>query len=338
MGIVKFTLDHNMVGYESGQEIGYDDKIRTFDDGAAFLVSQLAAIESRIYMAKYAYINFEELVPLVTDGIPEGANEWAYMSADHAGDFEPVASTATDFPTIRSKNNYSKMPLIYGGAAYEYSLEELRASSLYGTQLDTTLAQAAFRTAKLSAQKIVYSGNADRNTTGLFNDPEVSITPSAIDWNSASAEEIAKDVNDVLIKVYEESYNVHVPDTLVLSSNRFTLLTNRFMTSTVAGTPAVITILNHLKQNNLATAITNQPLNIFPRKQLEGAGAGGNDRLIAYELNDENLGAAYPIIFRALEMQFRDAHIRVPCESKVSGAKFRYAKAAAYKDFSVPLS
>lgn len=51
-------------------QVTFNDGLPTLDDGLAFYISQLANLEARIYEAKYAAINYDELIPVDTS-LPE---------------------------------------------------------------------------------------------------------------------------------------------------------------------------------------------------------------------------------------------------------------------------
>jgi hypothetical protein len=64
-------------------------------------------------------------------------------------------------------------------------------------------------------------------------------------------------------------------------------------------------------------------------------GGGSNsskDRMMAYEMNEENLSMANPIPFRPLPPQAQGLNVYVPCEYKMSGVEFRFVFSAAYRD------
>jgi len=134
-------------------------------------------------------------------------------------------------------------------------------------------------------------------------------------------------MNSLLIEVWINSANTHLPNALAIASARYATISSRRMDS---GTDT--TILQFFMQNNLYTTTTGQPLRIFPRLQLTGAGLGGKDRMLAYELNDDNLGMCNPIPWRAIAPQMKNLSIVVPAEYKISGTEFRFPFSAAYRD------
>jgi len=315
-----------MMGITSGQQISFRDGLPTIDDGNAFYISQLANLEAKIYEAKYTAIDYQELIPINT-AVPEWADTWDYISYDAVTLGKFIGSSADDLPSVSLRANKSTVQLGYAGNSYDYSLDELRKSQQLRIPIDTTKGRAAFRGSQEHSQRVAYFGDADRGMTGLFNNPNLALDNSTVNWNTATGQEIVDDMNSLLIKVWIDSANVHLPDTFILDSARYATITSRRMDS---GTDT--TIIQFFMKNNLFTTTTGQALRVMPRLQLGAAGAGGKDRMMAYELNDDNLGLVNPIPWRPLAPQMKNLSIKIPCEYKISGVEFRYPFSGAYRD------
>jgi hypothetical protein len=325
---ISIALDHAIpcLALDAGHKMTFIDGLPTTDDGLAFFISQLASLETKIYEAKYTAINFAELVPINTQ-VPEWADTWDYISYDAVTLGKFIGSSADDLPKVSASANKSTVPLGYAGNAYDYSLDELRKSQALNMPIDNIKAKAAFRGSQEHTQRVAYFGDADRGMTGLFNNPNLALDNSTVNWTTATGQEIVDDMNSLLIKVWIDSANVHIPGMLVLDSNRYATITSRRMDS---GTDT--TIAEFFMKNNLFTTTTGQAIRIAPRLQLIGAGAGGKDRMMAYELNDENLSLCNPIPWRSLAPQTKGLNIEIPCEYKISGVEFRFPFSGAYRD------
>ncbi len=315
-----------MMGITSGQQISFRDGLPTIDDGNAFYISQLANLEAKIYEAKYTAINYQELIPINT-AVPEWADTWDYISYDAVTLGKFIGSSADDLPSVSLSANKSTVQLGYAGNSYDYSLDELRKSQQLRIPIDTTKGRAAFRGSQEHSQRVAYFGDADRGMTGLFNNPNLALDNSTVNWDTATGQEIVDDMNSLLIKVWIDSANVHLPDTFILDSARYATITSRRMDS---GTDT--TIMQFFMKNNLFTTTTGQALRVMPRLQIGAAGAGGKDRMMAYELNDDNLGLVNPIPWRPLAPQMKNLTIKIPCEYKISGVEFRYPFSGCYRD------
>lgn len=326
------------IAYQIGrdvEQVTFNDALPTLDDGLAFYISQLAGLESRIYEAKYAAINYDELIPVHTD-LPEWADQWDYISYDGVTMGKFIGSSADDLPNVGLSANKSSVPIGYAGNMYDYSLDELRKSQQLRIPLDTTKARLAFRGAQEHTQRVAYFGDSARNMTGLFNNPNLALSNSTLDWfdPATTGDQIVADMNKLLIDVYINSATIHVPDTIVLDAARFALIASKRM-----GTITDRTILEYFKMNNQFTALTGRAPQVFSRLQLSaaqlaanGVSNGNKDRMMAYERNDENLGMQVPIPWRSLAPQMWNLNVRVPCEYKISGVEFRFPFSGAYRD------
>lgn len=333
--VITATLDAKFpqhVGYQPGQQVKFADGLPTIDDGLAFYISQLTQLEPTIYAALYTNINFQELIPINTD-YPEWADTWEYISYDAVTLGKFIGSSADDLPKIGINANKSVVPIGYAGNAYDYSLDELRKSQQLRIPLDVTKAQMAFRGAQEHTQRVAYFGDAPRGMQGLFNNANLALDNSTVDWNTATGQEIVSDMNGLGIDVWINSANVHLPNTWIIPSTRYARISERRMDT---GTDT--TVLEFFMLNNIYTSMTGQRPRLEPRLQLADAGVSNRDRMMAYELNAQNLGMVNPIPWRALAPQMRGLNVFVPCEYKISGVEFRYPFSGAYRDFTVDLT
>lgn len=325
---ITMTLDaeYPHLGLPAGHVVSFNDGLPTMDDGMGFYISQLANLEAKIYEAKYTAINFAEMIPVNT-AVPEWADSWDYISYDAVTLGKFIGSSADDLPNVALSANKTSVPIGYAGNSFDYSLDELRKSQQLRIPIDVTKGRAAFRGSQEHSQRVAYFGDASRGMFGMFNNPNLAVDNSTVDWTTATGQEIVDDMNSLLIEVWINSANTHLPSALAIASARYATISSRRMDS---GTDT--TILQFFMQNNLYTTTTGQPLRIFPRLQLTGAGVGGKDRMLAYELNDDNLGMCNPIPWRAIAPQMKNLNIVVPCEYKISGVDWRYPFSAAYRD------
>ena len=331
-----FTLDADLaerLGMDAGHTIQFADGLKTMDDGMGFYISQLANLEAKIYEAKYTNINFQEMVPVNTS-VPEYVDSWDYISYDAVTLGKFIGSSADDLPSVQASANKTSVPIGYAGNSFDYSLDELRKTQQMRMPIDTIKGRAAFRGSQEHSQRVAYFGDAPRKMTGLFNNPNLAVDNSTVNWASATGQEIVADMNSLLIEVWINSANTHVANAFALDSARYAQISSQRMDS---GTDT--TILEFFKKNNLYTTMTGAELRIFPRLQLSasvlaanGVSNGGKDRMMAYELNDDNLGMVNPIPWRPLAPQMKNLTVIVPAEYKISGVEFRYPFSAAYRD------
>ena len=319
MDIVKVTLDN-------GQVISYDANLPTIDDGLAFFLSQLSQTEAKIYEAKYRNIVFQDFVPVDTSQ-PEWVDEVSYISYDAVTVGKFVGANAKDLPESDINAAKSRIPVFYGGNSYGYSLDELRKSQQLRIPLDTTKGRMSLRGFQEHAQRVAFFGDADRSVTGLFNNANVQLSNSLFNFATGTGADAVSYMNQVLITVWQNSAETHLANMFLIDSANWAIISEKRMD---AGTDT--TVLEYFKKNNLYTAMTGLELTIKPNFELKTAGAAGVPRMMAYELNDDNLVMHMPMPWRSIAPQPDGLRINVPAEYKFGGVEFRYPGSAAYHD------
>jgi hypothetical protein len=324
------TIDHKVGDEVLTYTYDADMKIATADDGLAFLISQLAVVEAKIYETKYRKIVFQEFVPVDTSD-PEYVDNVDYISYDAVTVGKFVGANAKDLPQSDLNAAKSSIKVFYGGNSYSYSLDELRKSQAMRIPVDVTKARMSYRGFQEHAQRVAFFGDADRGVTGLFNNANVQLDTSGTDWGTASGQEIIADMNGLLIKVWQNSAETHVPNVLILPSDQWAIISNKRMDT---GTDT--TVLQFFMMNNLYKDLTGAEITVKPNFELKTAGVADAPRMMAYELNDENLTMRMPLPWRALAPQPFGLQVDVPAEYKFGGVEFRYPGSAAYRDFLIP--
>lgn len=313
----------DMTGLSS---VSFMDGIPTVDDGLAFFISQLSSVEAKIYEAKYRSIVYKEFVPIDTSQ-PDWVDTVTYISYDAVTVGKFIGANAKDLPQSDINASKSTIPVFYGGNSYGYSLDELRKSQQLRIPLDTTKGRTSLRGFEEHAQRVAFSGDADRGITGLFNNANVQLANSLFDFSAGTGQAAVSYMNAVLLAIWQNSAETHMGNVFVLDSDNWAIISEKRMDS---GTDT--TVLEYFKKNNLYTARTNQPLTIKSNFELKTAGAGGVPRMMAYELNDENLVMHMPMPWRSLAPQPIGLRIEIPAEYKFGGVEFRYPGSAAYHD------
>lgn len=331
------TLDANVStgGYLAGQTFTFDARLPTIDDGLAFFISQLTSLESRWYETKYPGIDFGEVVDINTE-TPEWADDVAWRMYDGVTMGKFIGASADDLPRIAATAKLFKAPIGYAGNEFEYSLDEMRKSSMLNLPIDNTMAKLARRGAEEHTQKVVYFGDAERGMTGFFNNPNVPTANSSLDWFNVATTpvQILADINVALTAVYNNTKGVSFANTLVLPANRFNFLATTVASATIPDR----TILDLVRDKNVYTAKTGRPLTILSRFQstqeelaLNIPGYSAGDIIVAYEKTPENLETHVPMFWRPVAPQPRGLKIIVPAEYKASGVQWRYPLSAQYR-------
>ncbi len=307
--------------------VTFADSIPTIDDGIAFTISQLSAIESRIYETKYQNIRFQEFVP-VDSSDPEWVDNITYISYDAVTMGKFIGANGKDLPESDINASKSTIPVFYGGVAMRWSLDELRKSQAMRMPIDATKGTANYRGYLEHKQQVAYFGYSDRGITGLFNGANVTETTATTGFDpvTATGEEWVDMLNKQIETVYTSSANVHVPNMQLIPQAYWGYLLKP-MTAY-----ANKTILEYYLENNYAKSL-GVNLTVTPVYQLNGIGVNSTGRIMTYELNAENLVMKDPMPYRTIAPQPEGLTVKVPAEYKFGGIEFRYPGCALYTDF-----
>ena len=315
----------------------YNKNLTDAESGVAFMISQLAYVEPKLYETPYADIVFDSLVPIDTS-VPEWIDTVNYRSYDGATVGKFIGSAAKDLPSVALQAQIHTVQLGYAGLSCKYSLDELRKTSALNMPIDQTQMKLAYRGSREHKQNIVLFCDSKRGMYGLHNHTNVTKTNSAVNWNTASADEILNDVNSALADVWTDSNQRFMPNTLLLDTKRYVKLANTRLNDVTSQT-----ILEFIQQKNICTMQTGVKLDIRPLPQLlaanmNAAGVENKDRMVVYQKSPENLVAYMPIAPRFIAPQYNGLEVVSPMEYKISGTEFRYPTCAEYVTFNTAMS
>lgn len=143
----------------------------------------------------------------------------------------------------------------------------------------------------------------------------------------ATPDNILADINALIQNVWANTaYNDQVTD-IVIAPGAFSTISFK-PRSTTSDT----TILNFIKQNNIAKVQRGVDINFTPGFGLDTGGAGSTRRMVGYVKSDTRVVMHIPLPLRFLAPQLQGLSVQVPGEYKYSGVEFRYPKSAYYMD------
>lgn len=300
-----------------------------------FVISQGRNIETRIYQRRYPTFNYGAHVPVVTEG-----NAWAigtmFFTVDIAGEAKFISGAANDLPFSAASRDQAAHDYAMIGAGWEWNLEEVNQSALYGIPLNDVKAMSSSQAIERLLNSIAMIGSTEKSWTGLVNSPDVSRVDVAADgtgtstyWSAKTNDQILRDINDLLGSVRDNTVEIEWADSLRLPPEAFRLLNNRRL----GAGDGVLNLLDYLRKNNVYTAETGQQLDIQPLRELATASQDGGGRMVVYRRDPEVLRFHLPMPRRVLQprqksiMGFEQGAI-----ARTGGTEWRLPGAAAYGD------
>lgn len=308
--------------------------MQNFDAQAAmgFVVSQTTHVESQVYQMKYPDIQYPKLIPVDTSAHPF-AKSVTYYSSDKAGKADWINGNSDDIPLASTEKSKFETAVYTAGIGYSWGWEEIQQAQMLGVNLPAEDAMAARRAYEEMVDRVALEGDAEKGFSGgLFN--YSTVTANAADngdWENATALQINKDINDAIGNIYTETNTTGIADTLVLPFSKYL-----YIASTPMSVDNNMTILNFVRQNNIYTAQTGQPLTIVSARGLDDAGVSVSPdgaRMVAYRRSPEVLKMHIPMPHRFLPVyQDGPLHWVVPGVFRLGGLDIRLPKEVTYVD------
>jgi hypothetical protein len=303
-----------------------------------FLTQQTSYIEAEVYRTQYPDIMYPTLVPIDTS-----ASEWTksitYFSIDKVGEANWFDGMATNMPLADINRAKFEQGIEMAGIGYRYTLEEIgQAMQVPGLNLSTERADAARRAYEEFMERMVRIGDVRKNVTGLINNASVTRTDAIADgsgssalWSTKTADQIARDIQNALLGIYQGSNTVEMADTLLLPIAALSILSETRVPNTA------VTALEYISKNNLYTFTTGQPLTIRGVLNLDTAGTGGVGRMVAYRRDPRVVKFHVPMTHRFLPVwQTGPITFDIPGIFRVGSVEIRRPGAFAYVDGITP--
>lgn len=313
---------------------------RIFSDGItkdapealAFLTSQLAYVEARIYEKKRQPMQYAMLVPVSTEA-GEYAQSIEYEIYDYAGKGKKHSGKGGDIPRVDVAYGRKSLPVSLGAIGYDYTTEELRVSSYMRRPLDERRASVAIEAYERHLNDVALNGEAESGFTGLYNNASVPQGNAAagvggVTWALKTPMEILKDVNDLITSVWTSTQYNEAVDTIVIAADRYAYIATTPLSATFPNK----TILQYLKENNLSKVERGIDVTFAPGYGLGTAGVGGTARMLGYVRQEDRVKMHLPMPIRFMAPQIEGFTFSVPGQYKYGQVHFYYPRSARYVD------
>lgn len=333
--ILRYTRDSLPVSFQTFDRA-------TLDSAGAFLIGELERLDPMVHEPLIA-TTWSRDVDLRTD-VTIADETSSYMESTFAMAGGPqsngIAWAGKETTTIPRVNLdlrkiVNNLDLWVGEVAY--TIPELESARKTGRPIDTQMLSSLNLKHQMDVDQVVYVGDSQTGRTGLLNSARVTNTGnvaagagsgSPLAWASKTADEIRKDVNELLISVWAASGYKAPPTKLLLSPTAF-----GYISTTIASSAANTTILTFLKENNILTADRGIPLEIASVKWLDKANLPGasTDRMVAY--SQQYNYVRFPMVpLVPTVQQYEGIWIRVPYYGKLGAVETVYPETIGYRD------
>jgi hypothetical protein len=290
-----------------------------------FLNRQLESIKAKSYDVLYAELRAPMIIP-VDNSAGAGAEKITYRQYDMVGAAKVIANYATDFKRVDIVANEFTATVKSIGAAYGYSVQDIRAAQQAGLDLEQRRANAAVRAVLQQENSIAFFGDANNNLQGLFTNPNVPVAAVAADgagllttFASKSPDQIIRDVNSLINDIFVNTKEVERANSVLFPSSIWALLS-----STPRSTVSDTTILQFLKNNH------PEIVNWSSLVELETAGPGNTKMMVAYNKSSDKLTLEIPVPYEVFPAQQKGLDFEVPVHERIGGVIIYYPLSLNY--------
>ena len=294
------------------------DGLRKDAGDTIFVAKELEAVKAKTYDQKFANLNALKLFDMSSEVDP-GADTISYQSLGAVGMAKTIANYATDFARVDVMAEEHIAKVIAGGAAYGYSIQDLRRAAMARKPLSNRKAIAARRKIDEYINNIAFHGDAKHGVVGLLDNPNIGNYTVASDGKSDStkfkdktAVQILRDMNGIIHSVSKQTNDVENPNTLVLPPDQYNYISSTPYSDVVADS-----ILSVFKRNN-------PDVTVLKANELTGAGVGGADMMLAYVKDADHQTLEIPLPFTQHTIQQKGLEFEVPCECRTAGVLIYY--------------
>lgn len=302
--------------------------IRTDANETAFLTRQIEHVRSQTFEVMYGPRLARDFLPSATD-IPGWASYIVEVIYDSFGRAKVVAPGATDLPRVDMTVSESTYKVVDLGAAYGWTLRELEQAVGTNTPLSAKKAEYCKIAIDTGLDELLFNGkltSVDQTVLGMVgianhaSVPIVASVNAGSTWVALDAAKILTDLNTLLSTVSQNTLQMFEANQIILPPREYDHIA-RLRVSTLGNQ----TVLQAFKE-------TNPGVNVAKWFRLTGAGASGENRIIAYNKSPAVLEAIVPQEFRQLPPQVKGYETVINANARCGGVRWHHPKAAAYMD------
>ena len=292
-----------------------------------FFLRELEQVLSEQFEVLYAKLKSRQYIP--TDGsIDPGAASVTARQWDKVGTAQAIADHAADVPLVNVFESEGTQRMQDYGAGYSYTIPEIQAAALVNRPLERDRAEACRRVIEQKIDTVLATGDSAYGLSGLISLSGVDTytVPNggsgSTAWVQKTPDEILADMNGMISQVITNTKEVESPTLLLMPPAQLQLISTKARSS-VSDT----TILNFFKGNRPGVMVDSWT-------KLTGAGAGGIDRMIAFEPNKTKVRALMAIEFEQAQPQLRNWAWVINARARTGGVVTAYPKSIITADLA----
>lgn len=326
---MRFSPEIQMIGARlaqtmSGEYVRFDGRMVRVDAAVAtaFTARELEHVKAQTYDIKKVPLKARQFIPVSTDAHP-GAEFVSYDQYDSFGEAEIVESYADDSPGVDAEKQNFPAKVFGFRAHYDFSIQDLRAAMMSGSRLLTIRPMQARRAIEAKFDRLAARGIPRIGKTGFINNPAVdaSLTPVTLTMGS-QAVTVFRYLNSIAAAIPVRSNDVERADSILFPTKAFQIIAG-----VMFGQDSGRSVLDvWLERNPYGVRRADQ------WTELDGAGAGGLDRIVCYRYDRDVAEVEVPQDYEEFPPEVRGLITRTECHMRSAGTVIRYPGAMQYAD------
>ena len=292
-------------------------------DESAFFARELEHVQNRSMEKIYQTLVAQQLIPVSTEA-PEWADVISYEQWDRTGMAKIIANFADDLPKVSVFAELFSSNIRSIGAAYGYTVDDVRKSIGLNKNLPQRKANAARWEIEYLIDNIAWFGDETYNIKGLLTNANITksaapdgaggVTTWVEGTTPKTPTEILADMNDLVTSVTTVTKGALAPDTMLLP------LTSYNHIATTARSATSDTTILQFFLNNSPYIKNVQPVPLFDNMPITLVGGADSTRVMVVYLRDEDaLTLEIPMFFKPHPVQERNLEFTINNEAKTGG-------------------
>lgn len=298
------------------------------------VTSMFDHIESSFYDVEYPEILWRTILPeaSINTDIDPGAENYVYRSRDQKGMGQFTQGNSANIPRVGQVLGQVIVPVLDAAiGATLMDSEARRVKFGLNTSLSQDYGEIMKKGVDYHVERTFFFGNKAGKFESFLNYTGVTLITVPNVWSASDPAQMVADVNSWLTSVWINSKLVHLPDTVFLPAEQFSLL---LAAHVIGAGPAGVAVsaLEYLRKNNIYTAQSGKDLNIRVLRYLQGAGDAGADRAVVMEMNPRNYVLPFPMPFQLAQPVPIALGVDIFAEYVFGSFHVRFPMSMAYAD------
>lgn len=283
-----------------------------------FSISQQSHVETGVLKRKYPAIRYAEMIPVDTSANPFAASV-THFSQDSVGKAKFINGKGDDIPLVNLLRQKFEQGVNMAGIGYAFSVEEIGQAQMVNQNLSSDGAEAANLAFNQMVDEVAFVGNAELGVQGLLNTTGITSVAAAATFAASTPQEILAEINGTLTSIMTATNGVEMADTLLLPIAQYGDIATRQIAP-----ESTMTILQFIRESNVYTAMTGQPLTIVATHRL-------TNKMVAYKRDPSVVKMHMPMPLQFLAPQLSGLQVTVPGMFRFAPINIRTPGAIRYK-------